>query len=60
MKFNLALIGFGNVGQGLAEILSEKASLLREEFDADIRIVAICDLYKGSIADPDGLNPPCA
>ena len=57
MKFNLALIGFGNVGQGLAEILSEKASLLREKFDADIRMVAICDLHKGSIADPDGLNP---
>jgi len=54
---NLALIGFGNVGQGLAEILSKKALLLREKFDADIRIVAICDLYKGSIADPDGFDP---
>ncbi len=57
MKYDLALIGFGNVGQGLAEILSKKAQLLREKFDADIRIVAICDLYKGSIADPSGLDP---
>lgn len=57
MKYNLALIGFGNVGQGLAEVLSKKASLLRERFDADIRIVAICDLYKGSIADPRGFDP---
>ncbi len=57
MEYNLALIGFGNVGQGLAEILSKKALLLREKFDADIRIVAICDLYKGSIADPDGFDP---
>jgi len=57
MEFNLALIGFGNVGQGLAEILSKKAPLLREQFDADIRIVAICDLYKGSIADPNGFDP---
>jgi homoserine dehydrogenase len=57
VEFNLALIGFGNVGQGLAEILSKKAPLLREKFDADIRIVAICDLYKGSIADPDGFDP---
>jgi len=57
MEYKLALIGFGNVGQGLAEILSKKASLLHEKFDADIRIVAICDLYKGSIADPDGFDP---
>jgi len=57
VEYNLALIGFGNVGQGLAEILSTKAALLREKFDVDIRIVAICDLYKGSIADPNGFNP---
>ena len=57
MKYDLALIGFGNVGQGLAEILSTRAPLLRERFDAEIRIVAICDLYKGSIADPDGFDP---
>ena len=57
MEYNLALIGFGNVGQGLAEILSKKTPLLREKFDADIRIVAICDLYKGSIADASGIDP---
>ncbi len=57
MEYNLALIGFGNVGQGLAEILAAKAPLLREKFDANIRIVAICDLYKGSIADPAGFDP---
>ena len=51
------MIGFGNVGQGLAEILSKKAPLLHEKFDADIRIVAICDLHKGSIADPNGFDP---
>ncbi len=53
MEYNLALIGFGNVGQGLAEILASKAPLLREKFDVDIRIVAICDLYKGSIASAE-------
>ncbi len=57
MEYKLALIGFGNVGQGLAEILSKKAPLLREKFDADIRIVAICDLDKGSVADANGLDP---
>jgi len=57
MEYRLALIGFGNVGQGLAEILSAKTALLREKFDVDIRIVAISDIYKGSIADPDGFDP---
>lgn len=56
-EFRLALIGFGNVGQGLAAILAERAELIRRDSGADIRIVAICDLYKGSIADPEGLNP---
>ncbi len=56
-KYNLALIGFGNVGQGLAEILSTKAPLLREKFNADIRINAICDFTMGSIADPNGFDP---
>ena len=57
MEYKLALIGFGNVGQGLAEILARKASLLREKFEVDIRIVAVCDLYKGSIANADGFDP---
>lgn len=55
--YKLAIIGFGNVGQGLAKILSDKHALLNERFGVDIRIVAVCDLYKGSVADPDGLDP---
>ena len=57
MKYKLALIGFGNVGQGLAEILAEKSQLLNEKFNTDIQIVAVCDLYKGSIANPAGFDP---
>lgn len=57
MEYRLALIGFGNVGQGLAEILADKAPLLLSRFGADIRIAAICDLYKGSVADSAGLDP---
>jgi homoserine dehydrogenase len=55
--YKLAIIGFGNVGQGLTKILSDKYELLNERFGVDIRIVAVCDLYKGSVADPDGLDP---
>ncbi|MEM7433322.1 MAG: homoserine dehydrogenase [Pseudomonadota bacterium] len=57
MQFDLAIIGFGNVGQGLAEILATKHDLLRDRYDANIRIVAVCDLYKGSVANPDGIDP---
>jgi len=56
MKIKLAIIGFGNVGQGLAQILEDKNSLYKQSFNADFSIVAICDLYKGSVYDPDGLN----
>ncbi|GAC17843.1 homoserine dehydrogenase [Paraglaciecola arctica] len=56
-QYKLAIIGFGNVGQGLAEILSDKYSFLKEKFGIDIRIVAVCDLYKGSVADLNGLDP---
>ncbi|MFT4938251.1 MAG: homoserine dehydrogenase [Paraglaciecola sp.] len=55
--YKLAIIGFGNVGQGLAKILCDKSELLKERFGVDISIVAVCDLYKGSVADPAGLDP---
>ena len=55
--YRLALIGFGNVGQGLAAILSDKREFLRQRFGADLQIVAICDKHLGSVADPAGLNP---
>ncbi|TKH07532.1 homoserine dehydrogenase [Peribacillus simplex] len=51
----LALIGFGNVGQGLATIISSK----REELEAlglKVQIVAVSDPIKGSIYNPNGLN----
>jgi homoserine dehydrogenase len=55
--YKLAIIGFGNVGQGLTKIISEKKSLLNEKFGIDLSIVAVCDLHKGSIANPLGLDP---
>ncbi len=55
--YRLALIGFGNVGQGLAKILADRAHLYADCFGAHFEIVAVCDLLKGSIYDPDGLDP---
>ena len=54
--YRLALIGFGNVGQGLAKILLDRSSWLEEQFDTKFVVVAISDVHKGSCYDPDGLS----
>jgi len=56
MTFRLILIGFGTVGQGLAELLIEKAEGLRDDHDLDLRVVGISDLLKGSLHNPDGIR----
>ena len=55
--YKLALIGFGNVGQGFAEILASKGEELAQRYGAQFQIVAVCDLLKGSVADPQGFDP---
>ncbi len=56
MQFKLAFIGFGTVGQGLTEILLEKKEMLKKNHDFDFIIVAISDIMKGSVYDPNGLD----
>jgi len=52
----LALIGFGVVGQGLAQILHHKQETLRQNHGFEARIVAVSTLSKGSLYHPEGLN----
>ncbi|MGM0865176.1 MAG: homoserine dehydrogenase [Bacillota bacterium] len=56
MAHKLAFIGFGVVGQGLAEILRDKKEMLQEKENFQANIVAISDLMKGSIYHPNGLD----
>lgn len=56
-KYRLALIGFGNVGQGLAQILMDHGDAYAERFGAQFSIVAVSDMLKGSVFDPDGISP---
>ncbi len=56
MRLNLAFIGFGVVGQGLAEILVDSAAELKEKHDFEYSVVAISDKMKGSVYHPDGLD----
>ncbi len=52
----IAQIGFGTVGQGLLEIIQTKSKDLVETEGVEVRVVAISDFQKGSVADPDGID----
>ena len=56
MAHKIALLGFGTVGQGLLEIIRDKEDRLRKNLGFDAKIVAICDLMKGSLYHPEGLD----
>ncbi len=56
MKQNIALLGFGTVGQGLSEILLKKRTELKQRYNYEFEIVAISDLAWGTVYNPDGLD----
>ena len=56
MTYNLALIGFGVVGQGLVEILLESKEDLKARYGFEYQLVAVSDKMKGSVYHPDGLD----
>jgi homoserine dehydrogenase len=55
--YRLAIIGFGNVGQGFTQILRDEGAELAQQYSVRFQIVAVCDLIKGSVHDPKGLDP---
>lgn len=55
--YRLALIGFGNVGQGFTQILRDFGTRYEEDFGVRIIITAVSDLQKGSLYNPVGLDP---
>lgn len=60
MPHKLAFIGFGTVGQGLAEILRDNAEDLQAKYGFEAQIVAISDSIKGAIYHPHGLDTDAA
>lgn len=52
----IALIGFGTVGQGLAEILRDKADELRARYDFAPQVVAVATRTRGTLYRPQGLS----
>lgn len=55
--YRLDLIGFGNVGQGLAQILRDQGAALAERYGVEFKIVAVSDFVLGSLYDSEGLDP---
>jgi homoserine dehydrogenase len=55
--YRLAIIGFGNVGQGFTQILRDEGAELAQQYGARFQIVAVCDLLKGSVHNPKGIDP---
>ena len=55
--FNLCLLGYGNVGCALAELLWEKREELREEFGVEWRVTGVATRRQGWLAAPEGYTP---
>lgn len=56
-SYNLALIGFGNVGRAFLRLLISKESELRRRYDVRWRLAGVATRRAGWVSDPDGLNP---
>jgi homoserine dehydrogenase len=56
MKQHIAIIGFGTVGQGIAEILLEKKAFLKDKYGYEYLIVAVADAFYGNCYNPRGLR----
>ncbi|MHA1907424.1 MAG: homoserine dehydrogenase [Candidatus Thorarchaeota archaeon] len=54
MELRIALIGFGVVGQGFVRILAQQEDSLKEQ-GLDVKLVAVSDIQKGSVYNPEGL-----
>jgi homoserine dehydrogenase len=52
----LLIIGFGTVGQGLAELVIEKEEELKQRHHLYIQVTGIADKLKGSIRCSEGIN----
>lgn len=53
----LALVGFGNVAQGLAQILAEDGERYAQEYGLRFHINAVADPLKGTLFAPGGASP---
>src|SRR3990172_2670448 len=55
-RYSLALLGFGNVGRGVARLLPPKRSTRAREFGIEWRVVAIAARRAGAAIDLSGID----
>jgi homoserine dehydrogenase len=59
MKFiRLAIIGFGTVGQGFAELLTARQDAIRRDFGLEVTLVSVANARHGFIYRQNGLDIP--
>jgi len=58
--YNLALLGFGNVGRALARLLLRKQEELKTHYALTFSVTGIATGRRGTAIDPNGLNLPRA
>lgn len=56
-QYNLAFIGFGNVGRALARLLVMKSTELREVYGIEWRITGVASRSRGWLTNPEGFTP---
>ncbi len=57
-RLRLSIIGFGTVGQGLAELLVTKRGVLMHDFDLEVSLISVANARHGFIYREDGLDIP--
>ncbi|HVB20967.1 MAG TPA: homoserine dehydrogenase [Ktedonobacteraceae bacterium] len=57
-QLRLSLVGFGVVGQGLAELLQTKREQLQREFGLEVTLVSVANARHGFIYREEGLDIP--
>src|SRR5579884_455928 len=55
--WNLALVGYGNVGKAFVRLLVDKTGDLRRDFGIEWRLTGLASRRLGWLANPDGFDP---
>ena len=55
-KLNVALVGFGSLGQSFARILLEKKEQIEKEYETSVNVVAITTKTRGNLVDAWGID----
>ena len=55
-KIKIAILGFGNVGQAFAKLLTEKHTEILNKLHCDVQVIAISTKSKGCLVNENGIN----